>query len=198
MKEGVLLSGGLDSIALTYWMRPPIALTVDYGQSAREAEIRAASAVCSALSIEHEIIRADCSHLGSGDLVNRAPLEIAPMTEWWPFRNQLLITLAAMKAISLGVTHLLVGSVKTDSVHKDGTSGFFGTISDLLSMQEGEIKVLVPAIDLTTAELVQKSGVPVEVLSWAHSCHTGNYACGMCRGCAKHYSVMAELGYESY
>jgi 7-cyano-7-deazaguanine synthase len=198
MTRGVLLSGGIDSIALTYWKRPPIAFTIDYGQSAAVAEVRTALAVCSALSMRHEVICVNCSHLGSGDLANKPPLEAAPMSEWWPFRNQLLITLAAMKGISLGITHLMVGSVKTDGVHADGSSSFFGRINDLVSMQEGGIEIIAPAIDLTTVELIRQAAIPPELLCWAHSCHRGNYACGACRGCAKHYSTMAELGYEPY
>lgn len=46
---------------------------------------------------------------------------------------------------------------------------------------------------MTTAELVRHSGVPREILAWAHSCHTGNLACGQCRGCVKHYQVTKEI-----
>jgi 7-cyano-7-deazaguanine synthase len=198
MITGLLLSGGMDSIALAYWKRPQIALTIDYGQVANEAETRAAATVCSSLQIQHEIIRVNCRDLGSGDLVNGPQLAIAPMSEWWPFRNQLLITLAAMKALYLGIEKLLVGAVKTDRAHVDGSGEFFTKIDELLNMQEGRLELAAPAINLTTAELVVRSGVPFELLCWAHSCHRGNYACGLCRGCAKHYATMAELGHEPY
>lgn len=198
MTLGILLSGGMDSIALAYWKRPNIALTVDYGQSASAAEIRAASVVCSDLRIQHEVIRANCSDLASGDLFNKPPLPISPVTEWWPFRNQLLITLGVIRGISLGLNELVFGSVRTDEVHADGSAIFFRKIHELVSMQEGRIAVAAPAVNLTTVELIRRSGIPLELLSWAHSCHKGNFACGMCRGCAKHYSTMAELGYEPY
>jgi SagB-type dehydrogenase family enzyme len=79
MKVGILLSGGIDSIALTYWQRPQIALTVDYGQAPAAAEILAAEEVCKNLSIEHHVIRVDCKALGSGDLANSAPLAMCPL-----------------------------------------------------------------------------------------------------------------------
>ncbi len=63
---GLLLSGGMDSVSLAWWKRPAIALTVDYGQRAATAEIAAAAAVCDALTIRHEVVQVDCSHLGSG------------------------------------------------------------------------------------------------------------------------------------
>jgi 7-cyano-7-deazaguanine synthase len=198
MKTGVLLSGGMDSIALTYWKRPQIAITIDYGQAPAAAEIRAAAETCRSLSIEHHVIRIDCSELGSGDLAKRAPLEIAPVSEWWPYRNQLLVTLGVMRGLSLNLECLLVGSVQTDSVHADGTAEFYTKIDDLVSLQEGRIKVQVPAIKMTSRELVKISGVPQPILAWAHSCHVGNFACGFCRGCRKHFTTVEELGYVPY
>ncbi|WP_440506100.1 7-cyano-7-deazaguanine synthase [Serratia nevei] len=64
MKTALLLSGGMDSIAIAWWKRPDIALTLDYGQYAAEAEIRAASVTCKSLGIDHHIIRIDCRSLG--------------------------------------------------------------------------------------------------------------------------------------
>ncbi|EOE6681447.1 hypothetical protein ACNZ7R_01700 [Enterobacter hormaechei] len=39
----------MDSIAIAWWKRPDIALTLDYGQQAANAEIKAATATCEAL-----------------------------------------------------------------------------------------------------------------------------------------------------
>lgn len=193
-KRAILLSGGMDSIALAYWQRPEIAITLDYGQKAAEAEIRAATQVAKLLGIEHYIINVDCSSLGSGDLVGSAPLSDAPVTEWWPYRNQMLVTLALMKAIQLDVCELMVGSVKTDAQHLDGTLEFYEQLSKLVSMQEGGIKVTAPAIGMTTVELVKKAGIPDDVLMYAHSCHTGNVPCGRCHGCNKYIYVKEQLG----
>jgi 7-cyano-7-deazaguanine synthase len=198
MRTAILLSGGLDSIALAHWKRPEIAFTVRYGQMAEEAEVRAASAVCNVLGIQHALLEADIGGLGTGDLVGVPSLNVAPVSEWWPFRNQFLATVAGMKAVSLGIELLLVGSVKTDGIHADGTEEFYRRLNDLMSSQEGNLQVCAPALHLTSAELIKKSGVPVSVLSWAHSCHTANSACGRCRGCNKHFSVMQELGYAPY
>lgn len=197
LKTAILLSGGMDSISLAYWKRPDIAFTVDYGQLSAAGEIQAARVVARNLEIPHEIITVNCRELGSGDLAGKPHLEDAPATEWWPFRNQLVLTLAGIRALSLGVKRLIFGSVKTDSFHKDGSAEFFEKISDLFSLQEGNLLVAAPAINLTTAELVKISGIPFSLLAWAHSCHVSQYACGYCGGCAKYYSVMKELGYET-
>lgn len=197
MKTGILLSGGMDSVSLAYWKRPDIALTIDYGQLSALGEIQAARVVSRNLDIPHEVIAVNCRDLGSGDLAGKPHLAAAPASEWWPFRNQLLLTIAAMRAVPLGVDRLIFGSVKTDSFHQDGSAEFFEKIGDVFSLQEGHLTVSAPAIHLTTAELVKISGIPRSLLAWAHSCHISQYACGHCRGCAKYYSVMKELGYEA-
>lgn len=198
MKTGILLSGGMDSIALTYWKKPEVALTIDYGQICAEAEIRASAVVCRALGIQHEIITVNCRQLGSGDLANIPASIVAPVPEWWPFRNQFIITVAAMRGIAISIKQLLFGAVKSDSAHVDGSKIFFHEIDRLISIQEGNISILAPAIEMTTTELVKVSGIEMSILGWAHSCHVSNYACGNCHGCFKHQFVMSELGYEAY
>ena len=195
---GLLLSGGMDSISIAWWKRPDVAITVDYGQSPAKAEITASAAACQTMGIPHEVVRADCSSQGSGDMAGTEPVAAAPVPEWWPFRNQLILTLAGMAAVRLGVTHLMVGALATDGVHADGRPEFFQSISKLMSQQEGGITVSAPAIAMTAAELVRVSGIPREVLAWAHSCHTGNLACGGCRGCVKHYKTLEALGCDPY
>jgi 7-cyano-7-deazaguanine synthase len=198
MSTGILLSGGIDSTSLCFWKKPRYAFTVDYGQAAAEGEIRASSKIAQLTGVRHEVISIDCHSLGSGDLANAPPNRFAPVTEWWPYRNQFLITVAAMRAINLGVNRLMLASVKTDGLHKDGQGEFFQEIHKLVSMQEGKISVEAPAIVMTSVQLVRKARIDLSVLAWAHSCHVSNYACGNCRGCFKHQLVMQELGYEIY
>lgn len=55
------------------------------------------------LGIRHEIITVACGSLGSGDMAQSAPHPAAPTSEWWPYRNQLLLTVAGMRAIARSV-----------------------------------------------------------------------------------------------
>lgn len=190
MTVALLLSGGMDSVCIAYWTRPAYGITIDYGQKPGPGETRAASAVCDALAIEHIILEADISALGSGDLAGAEPVEGAPASEWWPYRNQFLMTLAAMKCHALGVTNLMIGALKTDGFHADGTAEFVARMNDLFALQEGELQITAPAIDMNAQELVETSQVPLGVLSWSHSCHVADIACGFCRGCRKHYDTM--------
>lgn len=198
MKTALLLSGGMDSTAIAAWRRPDIAITIDYGQRPAPGEIRAASAVAAALEIEHHVISCDLSALGSGDLAGSVALSIATVPEWWPYRNQLLVTLAAMRCVSLGVETLMIGALRTDGAHADGRPDFVAALDQTLRLQEGGLRLEAPAIEMTATELVRASGVPEEFLAWSHSCHVSEYACGVCRGCRKHYETMQELGFDPY
>lgn len=196
MKTALLLSGGMDSLAIAWWKRPDIAFTVNYGQKAALAEFEASSAICRRLNIQHQNLDIDCSSLGSGDMAHGKPDAAAPNSDWWPYRNQLLVTLVAMKAISLGVKTLLIGTVKSDGSHKDGTPEFVAFLNNLLAFQEGELQLHAPAIKMSTMELIRTSGIPGHVLAWAHSCHKANVPCSDCRGCNKYSQTYAELGHD--
>ena len=193
MRSALLLSGGMDSLCLAWWKQPEIAITIDYGQLPAKAELDASRAICSRLGIEHHHCVVDCRQLGSGDMAGAPPDVNAPASDWWPYRNQLLVTLAAMKAIALGVSRLLIGTVRSDGGHRDGTVAFVDSLSHLLRMQEGGMRLLAPAIELSTPELVQQAGVPLSFLAWAHSCHNGNVPCGNCRGCNKYAQTLEVL-----
>lgn len=190
MKTALLLSVGMDSLSIAWWMRPEVAITIDYGQLPAQAEKASASAICAHLGIEHHIVEIDCRALGSGDMAGLTASEFAPASDWWPYRNQLIITLAVTKAISLGVKKLLIGTVKSDGSHLDGTPEFVSAISKTVSLQEGGISIEAPAIQLSTEELIELGKVPREFLAWAHSCHKANAPCGNCRGCNKYFQVL--------
>lgn len=191
--KALLLSGGMDSTALAFMLRPDIAITVDYGQVPAEGEIRAASSVAEALGIEHTVLTADCSSVGSGPLANKPQVGVAPVPEWWPYRNQLIVTLAAAYGVQRGVSEIIVGSIRTDGAHSDGRAEFYQKLSDLVASQEGSIRVTTPAIEMDAIELVKASRIPWELLVLAHSCHTNDIACGTCRGCEKYIYTRSAL-----
>ena len=187
-------------MALAYMLRPEYAITIDYGHCAAEAEVKSASMFCSEVNLTHEVIRIDCSEIGLGIMMRAEKVArahrivgVPPSPEWWPFRNQLLITIGAARAVVLGTEELYVGAVISDRVHADGDPGFYRTLDDLLGIQEGGIRLKVPAIGLSSVELVRSSKIPMALLGWSHSCHRGNLACGLCRGCIKHQVVIREF-----
>lgn len=196
IKRGILLSGGVDSISLAYGLKPEIAYTINYGQTVAEREIYVSKYICNQLNIEHKIISVDCRGLGSGTLAGKENSKNSPSEEWWPFRNQLLVSLASMQAYNDGVSEIYLASVKSDQFHTDGTSRFYNLLNDLVSYQEGNIKILCPTLGHYSHELVKRFNVPLNLISIAHSCHISNLSCGRCSGCKKQLRVRFEIGIE--
>lgn len=191
----LLLSGGLDSTALAHLLRPALCVVFDYGQRCGRAEKRAATAVCRALDLPLLSVRIDLTEIGAGLLLDEQPVEAAPSPEWWPFRNQLLVTAAASIALRENLNRVIIGSVATDgSRHVDGTAAFYGLLDRLISMQEGAVRVIAPALHLSTAQLLAESGLGEDILGWTVSCHRADYPCGACPGCHKRSEVLAEIG----
>ncbi|TXH38862.1 MAG: 7-cyano-7-deazaguanine synthase [Rhodospirillaceae bacterium] len=187
----LLLSGGIDSSCIAAWLRPDMLCTVDYGQRVAAAEIRASAYVASQLGLRHEVIKVDCSALGTGHLTGREPSSLAAAPEWWPYRNQLLITLGAMRFVSEGLSEIMIGTVASDVVHMDGRAEFIDAIGTLLRVQEGAVNVSAPASLMRSEELILRSGITAELLAYTFSCHVSVYPCGQCRGCLKHNEVMS-------
>lgn len=184
----------MDSAALAYWYRPAYAIHINYGQKCAEAELTSSKEISKAIGMNFITIHCDLSALGSGDMSGTKPLTVAPVSEWWPYRNQMLATIGAMRAVSLDVKTLLIGAVRTDGKHIDGTKAFFKKLNKLVIMQEGSLSVEAPAIALDTEKLISNSKIPLSILGWTHSCHTGNLPCGSCNGCLKHILVKQHIG----
>jgi 7-cyano-7-deazaguanine synthase len=194
MSDLLLLSGGIDSTAIAAWFRPSLCLTIDYGQQASLTEIETSAQICSELGLFHQIRKVNISHLGSGDMADSSKSSFSVNSEFWPFRNQFLITIGAKVALQHNCDRILIGTVITDRRHQDGTEVFILTMNKLLALQEGNLKLLAPGAQLTSFELVEKSKVTLGVLGWCHSCHKANFACGRCRGCIKHSEIMTAFG----
>lgn len=191
----LLLSGGLDSTALAALFRPALCLAVDYGQRSASGELRAAAAICQALSLTLKTLTLDLGGLGGGLLKNEDAIPGAPSPEWWPYRNQILVTAAASVALQAGLPRVLAGTVAGDGArHIDGRPDFYQALDRLISMQEGGIRVHAPAVGEISADLVRRSGLSEDVLGWTISCHRASFPCGDCPGCWKRSQVLSDLG----
>ena len=194
MRKLMLLSGGLDSAAVAALERPARALFVDYGQVPAEAERRAARAVAQHLHLELDELDIDLDAVGSGLLAGRGQPEAAPTSEWFPFRNQQLATIAAAHALVHGLGAVVLGTVAGDGDrHADSTPGFMSTLDMLVRRQEGGVRVLAPHINALPHVLLARSGLTDEVMNQTHSCHAGNRACGECPGCLRRREVLARV-----
>ena len=193
--RALLFSGGIESTCLAVMKKPDLAVTINYGQVCAPGEIRAAKHIASLIGICHKVIEVSLAHLGSGEMTGVASNDDGnSVPEHWPFRNQMLLTIAAMALAKCDVRELMIGTVVTDCEHNDGTPDFLRAMEQLLRTQIADIKLTAPASTITTLELVLRSGVSREILGWTFSCHRAEVACGTCRGCNKSLDLFTLLG----
>jgi 7-cyano-7-deazaguanine synthase len=168
---------------------------VSYGQVPAAAEVRAATAVARELNLPLHVIEVDLTATGGGLLAGAERVAAGPSEEWWPFRNQLLVSVAAAWSMLHGFKTIVTGGVATDGErHADGRPEFYQRLDELCRAQEGGIGVLAPAIGLTSEELVVQSEISDAVLGWTFSCHSGALPCGRCPGCVKRIRVLTTTG----
>lgn len=189
----LLFSGGVESTALAWSHHPDRLVFVDYGQLPAGGERKAAQFIAGNLDLPLDEICVDASALGAGDMAGRATAGHSQVSEAWPFRNQFLITLAAMRYATEDIEEIMIGTVVTDAVHADGTPAFLARIEALVQCEIPRLRVTAPAIEINTLTLVRESGVPRDLLGWTFSCHRGVVACGSCRGCNKTLDLYAAL-----
>jgi 7-cyano-7-deazaguanine synthase len=197
MSSLLLLSGGLDSAVLAAAIRPSACLFVDYGQRPASSESEAARFVSDYLAIDFESTKVDLSHYGSGLLVGSSQPEGSPSEEWFPYRNQFLVTIASAMAIKMKLGSVALGVVGGDgSRHVDGTEcgDFVATLDCLLAMQESGVRLIAPHLDRSPSEVLAESTLPANVLLRTHSCHVGDLACGQCPGCLRRIELLRGLG----
>ncbi len=139
------------------------------------------AAICQALSLTLTLTL-DLGGLGGGLLKDELAVPSAPSPEWWPYRNQILVTAAASVALQAGLSQVIAGTVAGDGArHIDGRPAFYHALDRLISMQEGGTRVHAPSIGETSAELIRRSGLTEDVLGWTVSCHRASFPCGDCQ-----------------
>jgi 7-cyano-7-deazaguanine synthase len=178
----LLLSGGVASAAVAAWRRPDRCLFVDYGQAPATRARSAAQAIASYLDLRWAELTFDATPLARS----------GRPWEGLPYRNQLLITLAAAWAQPRDERLVLVGSVREeDDFRPDASHLFFRRIDQLVRVQPGGVRVGVPALGMSFAELVGVSGIGPELLDLTYACEVADVACGRCRGCRTRDALLA-------
>ena len=181
----------MDSACLAYLIRPATALIIDYGQLPFEREKAISEYICELLNIKLLQARVSLPKISS---------RIIPednSTDWGPFRNQLLITIAGYSCIQEGLKNIVIGTVKTDRKFLDGTPEFIEQLNRLLGLQEGHISLSAPAQDMTTTDLYYASGIPESIFDGVFSCTEAAIPCGICPSCQKYDEVMRDIKYKS-
>ena len=200
MKEAVtLLSGGLDSTTLLYYLKcngyVPHALSFNYKQR-HEKELDSARKVALLAHVKsHKVV--DISSIS--ELISKGALtgdDAVPEEHYShesqkitivPNRNAILLSLAVGYAIKLGINTVAYAAHYSDrAIYPDCRWEFVDTFQTAMRLANGiqTLTVWAPFINMTKAEIVNmgsKIRVPFEA-TW--SCYKGGEkACGVCGTC---------------
>lgn len=168
----VVLSGGQDSTTCLFWAKKYFgdvhAVTFDYGQR-HAREIQAALDVAKIAGVaSHEVVVLGAILNGTSPLINKSePLElyadhdsmaaiIGARVEktFVPMRNALFLTLAANRAVCLGVEHIVTGVCQADNAnYPDCRASFIGAQEGAINEALGKDGVCIhaPLMDLDKA-----------------------------------------------
>lgn len=199
MTSLLLLSGGLDSALVAATYQPSAAVFINYGQRPAAGERRAAREMSKHLDLSLLELEVNVGDIGAGLLRSGdQQLPMASSPEWYPYRNQLLITIAAAAALHAQHDEVWIGLVQEDeSRHADGTPQFVSAIDTVIRQQEGAVGVRAPAHAHSTAELLADAALPRWLLERTISCHVARVACGECPGCRKRLDVLGSYRDDS-
>lgn len=203
-----ILSGGIDSSSTVAILKQRgyeiYALTYDYGQRAKR-EIMAARTVAKWAGVkEHRII--DISFMkslygGSNVLTDTAdplPSQFDPSLIV-PFRNGVLLSIAAAYASAIGADVVAYGAHKTDLPYPDCTPEFLDLFEKAVNSGLGGYDTLTfwsPAKEgMAKPQLIKRGhelGVPI-FATW--SCYgSGAKQCGKCESCINRKKALETAG----
>ena len=196
MKAILIYSGGLDSTTLLYEYRDSIeiAVTFGYGSKHNSKEIACAVENCQRLGIRHFVIplefigqyfKSDLL-LGGGDIPEGSYAEDNMHSTVVPFRNGIMLAVAAGLAESFGLDTVLIANHSGDhSIYPDCRPEFVEAFSQ--ATQAGTyngVKVVSPYCNITKRDIALRGRQLGIDYSLTYSCYKGGEKhCGKCGTC---------------
>lgn len=199
MKDSVIIvSGGMDSVTLLYEMKDRIAmgLSFDYGSNHNSREIACAALHCKRLGIRHIVITLDfmrglfkSSLLEGADAIPEGHYADDNMKSTVvPFRNGIMLAVAAGVAESHGLKYLLIANHGGDhAVYPDCRPEFIAAMSSATKAGTYPgVEVLAPYTDKTKGEIALIGKALGIDYSETWSCYKGGEKhCGKCGTCVE-------------
>lgn len=210
MKDSVIIvSGGMDSITLLYEKKDDIALGIsfDYGSNHNENEIPLAEMHCRRLGICHIIVPLGFMHkyfksslLEGAEAIPEGHYDGGNMQSTVvPFRNGIMLSIAAGIAESNGLKYVLIANHGGDhSIYPDCRPEFITAInSAVASGTYAGIEIVAPYTDITKADIARRGKRLGIDYSETWSCYKGgDRHCGKCGTCVERKEALAEAGIE--
>jgi len=195
----ILLSGGIDSTVLLYQMAKgghiDHALSFDYGARHNRMEIKYAKKHAKRLNIPHGIIKLDLSAVLKsallGDIEVPQDIDYAdPMQALTivPFRNPIMLSVAAGYALSVGSDGVAIATHKTDQqIYPDCRPEFNEAMANVIEIvSEGKLRLYAPYAEMSKVSIV-RLGMEIGVdIRNTYSCYVGEeQPCGKCGTCTE-------------
>lgn len=210
MKDSVIIvSGGMDSTTLLYDRRDEIALAIsfDYGSNHNAREIAYAEMHCKRLGIEHITIPLDFMHkyfrsslLEGADAIPEGHYADENMKSTVvPFRNGIMLAVAAGVAESRNMTKLLIANHGGDhTIYPDCRPEFISAMDSATNAGTYiGVRVVAPYTNITKGDIARigkKLGIDYAE-TW--SCYKGGEKhCGKCGTCVERKEALAYAGIE--
>lgn len=216
MKKAVILvSGGLDSATVLAIAQAAgytcYAVSFDYGQR-HSAELEAARQVAAQAQVqEHRIVSIDLGQFGGSALTDESidvpdansSEDAIPIT-YVPARNTVFLSLALAWSEVLGACDIFVGVNAVDySGYPDCRPEFIRAYENMANLatragvEEQQLTVHAPLIDLTKAQIVQQGtqlGVDYSITVSCYQADATGAACGVCDSCFLRREGFANAG----
>ena len=210
MKNALLvLSGGMDSTTLLYERASEIALAVsfDYGSNHNGREIPFAKFHCEKLGIEHITIPLKFMHdyfksslLSGADAIPEGNYADENMKSTVvPFRNGIMLSMAAGLAESRGLSKLMMANHFGDhDIYPDCRKEFVDAMSQAMAAGTyANITIDAPYTLISKADIARKGKSLGVDYGQTWSCYKGGKVhCGKCATCLERKAALAEAGIE--
>lgn len=200
----IIYSGGMDSTALLYEYRQHIraAVTFNYGSKHNANEIECAKFHCNKLGIKHILIdlpfinkHFESSLLKSGaDIPDGHYQDDTMRSTVVPFRNGIMLSIAAGIAESIGAGSILIANHAGDhAIYPDCRGTFIEHMSEAIKDGTyGGVKLLAPYTNLTKRDIAIRSPIDLSDHTW--SCYKGGEVhCGVCGTCVERKEALYGL-----
>lgn len=199
----LLASGGLDSTTMAYWLLDKgidfIPLFIKYGQHCVDTELETLKSVLPKTHINKiEII--DISSVykySSSKFINEVNLWEDAITAddlYIPYRNILILTLAASFAQSLNIKEVYSAFINSNHAKEIDCSKEFFSRMEMMLGEYGAIKIKMPFLEMTKFEVAQ-IGIKVKApIGKTFSCQASSeIPCGACPNCVDRLEALNNL-----
>ena len=210
MKDSVIVvSGGMDSVTLLYEKKDEIALGIsfDYGSNHNHNELPLAALHCQRLGITHVVIPLGfmyqyfkSSLLESGESIPDGSYDEENMKSTVvPFRNGVMLAVAAGIAESNGLTKVLIANHGGDhTIYPDCRPEFIAAMDAAVEAGTfARVRVVAPYTNISKADIARRGRALGIDYAETWSCYKGGHVhCGTCGTCVERKEALHEAGIE--